>query len=252
MIHRVTVLALVLLGFLTVRTTSPAVASAQSEPAVPRPATAPERGASAAPSAHVSADACTLLTYADIESVQGEAPTAAQNSERSSAGLVMSQCFYTSKTYVKSVVLEVTRRDPGSRSTPSDAGVATDGSGHESKSAATAGPREQWFRLFHREGKREENAEEEREREREGKSERGIGSEAGREEEEERLSVPKPVKGVGQEAFWVGNGVIGGLYVLKGDAYIRISIGGAETEAARIEKTKTLARSALKRLKKLR
>jgi len=164
----------------------------------------------------------------------------------------MSQCFYTSKTSVKSVVLEVTRRDPGSRSTPSDAGVATDGSGHESKSAATAGPREQWFRLFHREGKREENAEEEREREREGKSERGIGSEAGREEEEERLSVPKPVKGVGQEAFWVGNGVIGGLYVLKGDAYIRISIGGAETEAARIEKTKTLARSALKRLKKLR
>jgi hypothetical protein len=56
------------------------------------------------------------------------------------------------------------------------------------------------------------------------------------------------VKGVGDEAFWVGSGVKGALYVRKGDAVLILSIGGAETEQTRIRKTTELAQHALKRI----
>jgi len=38
------------------------------------------------------------------------------------------------------------------------------------------------------------------------------------------------------------------LYVLQGDKFLRISIGGIRQEPERIEKSKALARAALKRL----
>jgi hypothetical protein len=56
------------------------------------------------------------------------------------------------------------------------------------------------------------------------------------------------VEGIGDEAFWTGNRVGGALFVLKGNAYLRISVGGAGDQAAKIEKSKTLAASALKQL----
>jgi hypothetical protein len=40
----------------------------------------------------------------------------------------------------------------------------------------------------------------------------------------------------------------GGLYVLKGDAYFRLSVGGADPEPVKIEKLKKLARQVLRRL----
>ena len=59
---------------------------------------------------------------------------------------------------------------------------------------------------------------------------------------------PRPVEGVGDEAFWTGGAVGGALYVLKGDTYLRISIGGPDDQAARIERAKVLARKAIARL----
>jgi hypothetical protein len=59
---------------------------------------------------------------------------------------------------------------------------------------------------------------------------------------------PMRVADVGDEAFWVGNNTIGVLHVLKADGYISVSVGGPEDQAAKIEKTKALARSILSRL----
>jgi hypothetical protein len=59
---------------------------------------------------------------------------------------------------------------------------------------------------------------------------------------------PMRVADVGDEAFWVGNNTIGVLHVLKADGYISLSVGGPEDQAAKIEKTKALARSILSRL----
>jgi hypothetical protein len=73
------------------------------------------------------------------------------------------------------------------------------------------------------------------------------------EEEEEgkegkKKHPPTPVQGIGDEAFWVGNHMTGSLYVLKGDAVLRVSIGGKGTEQEKITTSKTLVRRALKRL----
>jgi len=56
------------------------------------------------------------------------------------------------------------------------------------------------------------------------------------------------IKGVGEQAYWVGSPMVGALYVLKGNTFLRISVGGVREEAARIQKSVALARLALKRL----
>jgi hypothetical protein len=53
---------------------------------------------------------------------------------------------------------------------------------------------------------------------------------------------------VGEKAFWSGNRFGGALYVLKGDVFIRISVGGPDKEETKIEKSKRLAEKALGRL----
>jgi hypothetical protein len=67
-----------------------------------------------------------------------------------------------------------------------------------------------------------------------------------REEGEEK--EPLKVEGIGDEAFWTGTRVGGALYVLKGNCYVRISVGGGGDQAQKMEKSKTLAESVLKRL----
>ena len=64
---------------------------------------------------------------------------------------------------------------------------------------------------------------------------------------EEGDKRPEKIEGVGDEAFWTGARVGGALYVLKGNNSIRISIGGAGDRAEKIEKSKALAQSVLKR-----
>ncbi len=85
-------------------------------------------------------------------------------------------------------------------------------------------PIESWREIFHRE-------------------------ESGRKKEEgEEEKKPLKIDGLGDEAFWTGTRVGGALYVLKGNCYIRISVGGAGDQEQKIEKSKTLAADVLKRL----
>lgn len=72
----------------------------------------------------------------------------------------------------------------------------------------------------------------------------------GEEEKQERGARPE-IRGLGSEALWEGNGPVGALYVLQGDRFLRISIGGSADHAARVEKSKALARVALRSLSKL-
>jgi hypothetical protein len=94
--------------------------------------------------------------------------------------------------------------------------------------AAARDPRESWREIFE-----PDEARDKKEREK---------------EEGEEKKKPDKVEGVGDEAFWTGSRVGGALYVLKGDSYIRISVGGAGDEALKIERCKALAAAALKRL----
>ena len=72
---------------------------------------------------------------------------------------------------------------------------------------------------------------------------------AEREEEEgEKKPEPEKIPGVGDEAFWMGNRVGGELYALKGNTYIRISVGGGGDPTAKIKKSKDLAAIVLKQL----
>jgi hypothetical protein len=146
-------------------------------------------------------DACALLTKEEIQAVQGEPFKETKPSQKSGAGLIISQCYFELPTPVNSVVLTVTRKAEGGRD-----------------------PSESWQETFHREKAPERKKEEGEEKE------------------------PLKVEGIGDEAFWTGNRVGGALFVLKGNAYLRISVGGAGDQAAKIDKSKTLAASALKRL----
>ena len=59
---------------------------------------------------------------------------------------------------------------------------------------------------------------------------------------------PKPVAGLGDEAFWVGDPMTGALYVLKGEVFLRLSVGGPPDQALKIKRARALASHALKRL----
>ena len=59
---------------------------------------------------------------------------------------------------------------------------------------------------------------------------------------------PQKVEGVGEEAFWLGNEKSGGLHVLKGNRYIRVSAGGVDDLPTKIAKCSKLAEHVLPRL----
>ena len=68
------------------------------------------------------------------------------------------------------------------------------------------------------------------------------------EHEKERDTEARLIAGVGEEAYWTGNRVAGALYALRGDMFLRISVGGIRDEQARIATAKAMALAALKRL----
>jgi hypothetical protein len=166
-------------------------------------------------------DVCGLIKNEEIEAVQGSPITDTKSSGHSNAGLHSAQCFYTAAEYVKSVSLSVTRSDPDSanKRTGKDFWKETFGR-YEGEEKAREGDQQKKESL--REQKRREG--------------------------EEKGAPPKKITGVGDEAYWSANRVGGALYVLKKDAFIRISIGGADNEETKIEKTKKLAEKALGRL----
>ena len=152
---------------------------------------------------------CKMLTSEEIQAVQGEALVSSKRSGQTGAGLTVSQCYFELPQAVNSLVVTVMQKAPG----------ATD----------VGDPAKKWEGIFHR----EEGAKKEE------------GSKKGDEEGE---MEPEKVEGIGDEAFWTGTRVGGALYVLKGNNYIRISIGGTGDQADKIRKSKALAQHILGRL----
>jgi hypothetical protein len=69
--------------------------------------------------------------------------------------------------------------------------------------------------------------------------------EASREGEEEEEERPERVGG---QAFWTGNPRLGGLYVLRRGAILRLSVGGNDPKAKKLRRLTALARFALRRM----
>lgn len=174
--------------------------------------------------AKTDVDPCALLTSDEIRAVQGEAVKETKASRQSSGGLVSLQCYYGLATSANSISLAVTETD------------ATKPGGTTAQAF--------WQKTFHGEAERE--GKKERDDEKEKARDKKPGGE--REEEEEKGAPPKPVGGVGDEAFWTASRVSGALYALKGQRFIRISVGGAGDEETKLKKSKELALKALQRL----
>jgi hypothetical protein len=208
----------------TAATNLPAAASPASGQASAgaTPAASPAAQA-AAPKGDV--DPCSLLTSAELQTVQGEALKETKASGQAAGGLLNLQCFYTLPTFSNSVSLSLTEKDP----------TATGG--------RTA--KQYWQETFHK----QEAAGGEKGKEAGEKSKAGGEKETeGRGEEEERAAAPEPVRGLGDEAFWSGTRVGGALYVLKGERFVMISVGGKGDAEEKLKKARALARDALRRL----
>jgi len=166
-------------------------------------------------------DVCGLLTSDDLKSVQGEAYQDAKRSDRQDGEFIVAQCYYAMPTTANSVVLNVT--ESGGKTTP----------------------RQFWEQSFGKdEGAEKSDKEKEKEKERAQKNktrERG-------EENEEEGPKPEKISGLGDEAFWLASHVGGALYVLKGDRFFRISVGGAGDAKSKLNKSKTLAQQVLKKI----
>jgi hypothetical protein len=162
-------------------------------------------------------DACTLIQSDEIKSIQGATVTTAKGSDQSDGSFRIAQCFYNTDPFNKSVSLAVTQSDTASPS-------ARD-------------PKEFWSQTF--------GAYEKQAREREGDEE---AKKKSLDKEEERGKPPEKVNDVGDDAFWTANRVGGALYVLKNHVFIRISVGGPDSEKVKMDKSKALAAKAISRL----
>ena len=153
-------------------------------------------------------DACSLLTKEEVGSVQGSPVNDTKSSERSDDLFRFAECFYTTAESNKSVNLALVQQ-------------RTD---QQNKS----GPKDFWNKKF------------DPYRNEEPKTKNG--------DEKEQGSGPKKITNLGDDAYWAVNPVGGTLYVLKGDAFISIGLGGTDDEQTNLKKSKELAQKALQRL----
>lgn len=153
-------------------------------------------------------DVCSLITSEEVGSIQGSPIKEPKGSTRSENGFRVSQCFYTATEFSKSVNLALVQRDPD----------------HPSGRSA----KDFWKEKF------DPYENEEPQKDSDGEKEKGPPA--------------KKVAGLGDEAYWASNRFGGTLYVLKGNAFISIGIGGTDDEETKLEKSKALAQKALQRL----
>jgi hypothetical protein len=170
-------------------------------------------------------NACGLLTSQEIQSVQGESLKETKASGSAESGFSISQCFFTLPTFNNSISLAVTQKGDG---------------------AGARDPKEFWEETFEKDedADRKSDKKSEKEREAETKKSRTKNDK----EKEEEAASPLRIVGVGDEAFWTGSRVGGALYALKGNTYVRVSVGGKGDQQTKINRSKALARLALKRL----
>jgi hypothetical protein len=160
-------------------------------------------------------DACTLITPAEVERLQGQKIIEAKSSSQNTDTFIVNQCYYTAAENGKSVVLSVYRADAGN--------------------PAGRRPKDFWRERFAAVGS---------EKERDNKSKDKESEHAKKEES----TPPQPIEGLGDQAYWLDNKLGGALYVLKGDEFFRVSLGGIADTQLRINKATSLARGVLKRL----
>jgi hypothetical protein len=153
-------------------------------------------------------DACELITLEDIQTLQASPFKEAKSSARTDGGFRASQCFYTATEFSKSVNLALVQRDP--------------------EHPTARSPKDFWKEKF------------DPYQDEEPKTKSG--------DEKEQGSAPKKIEGLGDDAYWVGNRFGGMLYVLKGDAFISIGVGGSDDLETKLKKSKALAEKALQRL----
>ena len=153
-------------------------------------------------------EACALLTSADIQAVQGEPLKTTKPSQQAGHEFVIDICYYELPTPSNSISLSLAQPNPAKKDSV----------------------REFWENTFGD----SEHGRKEKEREGEGEIEEGAPA--------------RKIAGLGQEAFWFSSPIGGVLYVLKGDHYIRLSVGGKGSSEAKLNKSKALAKKALTRL----
>jgi hypothetical protein len=160
-------------------------------------------------------DVCRLITSEEIGAIQGSPVKEPKSSTRTDNGFRVSQCFYTAAEFSKSVSLALMQTDPNN--------------------SAKRSPKDFWREKFGRFSGDEEARDKNK-------------KESKREEEKETLIPPKQIYDIGDEAYWVSNRFGGVLYVLKGDAFLSIGLGGTDDEETKLTKSKALAQKALQRL----
>src|SRR5262249_22865560 len=156
----------------------------------------------------ITRDACSLISNQEIESVQNSPVKDAKSTEHLDGTFRVLQCLYTAAEFSKSVTLALVRSDPRQNSKRS--------------------PKDFWKEKF------------DPYQDEEPKTKSG--------DEKERGSAPKKIESLGDDAYWVGNRFGGILYVLKGDAFISIGVGGTDDQDTKLKKSKALAEKALQRL----
>jgi hypothetical protein len=190
-------------------------------------------------------DACSLLSDSEIASVLGEPLQERKPSVQATGNMRMSQCVFVTRDFAKSASLAV--------ATP----AATDIGGHSLRAF--------WRNQFHSPRKPEEEkrptsrktpaksafAPPREARESKASLYGESDSESSGEpdgEADEAGRKAQPIPALGEEAYWVGGPVTGALYVLQGELFLRISVGGVPKESIRIAKSKSLAATILRRL----
>jgi hypothetical protein len=188
-------------------------------------------------------DACSLLTSTDISTILGEPLHELKPSTQATGKMNMSQCVFVTQNFAKSASLAVAT--PG----------AEDSGGRNLRAF--------WRNQFHSPRKQEEErrpasiktpAKSAFTSPREAPESEAVPySEADREsdsEAEDDARKPRPISALGEEAYWVGSPLAGALYVLQGDLFLRISVGGIPKESTRIAKSTSLASAILPRLRR--
>jgi len=168
-------------------------------------------------SASVKKDACILLTSAEVEAVQGEPVSETKTSAQPNGEMLITECVFRTTTLAKSVSLALATRS--------------------STKPSALTPRKFWQKQFHARDMEEDET-----------HTAGKGAKKLKSEDEEEARKPRRIEGLGEDAYWVGTPVTGALYVLQGNNFVRISVGGVGEESVRIEKSKVLARAVVKRL----
>jgi len=190
-------------------------------------------------------DACSLLTGTDIAAILGEPLQELKPSLQATGNMKMSQCLFVTRNFAKSASLAVAtpvakdsggrdlrafwrnqfhsphrpeeEKRPASRKIPAKSAFASPSEARESKASA--------FEKSENESNREPDS-----------------------DADEAARKPRQIPALGEEAYWVGSPISGALYVLQGDLFLRISVGGIPKESTRIAKSKSLATAILSRL----